>query len=256
MLFRSQSKGAALLFIDVDDFKKVNDSLGHEAGDKVLAMIANRLRGATRTSDVVARLGGDEFAAILYAIGSPDNAAHVAREMVAAIAAPFDTKPAAHVGVSIGIAMLPEDGDDPAILLRRADMAMYAAKTHGKNGFQFFSTEIDIRTHRHLELENGLREMLQAGREGLWVAYQPQICAATGELGGVEALVRWTLPDGSTISPGEFVPVAEKGSLINELGSWVLRRVCRDLAEMRRAGVEIPKVAVNVSPRQDRKSVV
>jgi diguanylate cyclase (GGDEF)-like protein len=243
--------GAALLFIDVDDFKKVNDSLGHEVGDQVLKMIGERMTAVLRSGDVVARLGGDEFAAILFGIGDPENAAKVARLMIESIAMPFPTQPtSSHVGLSMGVLLLPADDNDPAVLLRRADMAMYVAKTHGKNSFHFFSEAIDARVRSDLALEVGLRQALQEGGRGLWVAYQPQLCAQTRQLVGVEALLRWQREDGRQMSPGEFIPVAEQTGLIIEIGEWVLNQVCRDLATMRARGVDLPKVSVNVSPRQ------
>lgn len=241
----------ALLFIDVDDFKKVNDSCGHEVGDQVLQLIGARLKSATRSSDVVARLGGDEFAALLFGIGSSDNAATVARSMIELINEAFPTQPvSSHVGLSIGVALLTTDGNDPALLLRRADMAMYVAKTSGKNNVHFFSEEIDARVRGELALEAGLRQALTDEGHGLWVAYQPQLCAQTRQLQGVEALVRWQQDDGRLVSPAEFIPVAEKSGLITDLGDWVLSQVCRDLALMRAEGVELPRVAVNVSSRQ------
>lgn len=243
--------GAALLFIDVDDFKKVNDTLGHEVGDQVLRMIGERMMAVLRSGDVVARLGGDEFGVILYGIGDPENVARVARLMIEAVAAPLPTQPSqSHVGLSIGVLLLPADDNDPAVLLRRADMAMYVAKTSGKNSFSFFSEAIDARVRAELELEAGLRQALQEGGRGLWVAYQPQLCAQTRQLVGVEALARWRREDGRPVSPGEFIPVAEQTGLICELGDWVVNQVCRDLAAMRESGVDLPKVSVNVSPRQ------
>ena len=241
----------ALLYIDVDDFKKVNDCCGHEAGDQVLQLIGERLKAVARSSDVVARLGGDEFAVLLFGIGSSDNAAAVARSMIQAIDEVFPTEPVpSRVGLSIGVAMLKTDGDDPALLLRRADMAMYVAKTSGKNNLHFFSEEIDARVRGELALEVGLRQALMDEGRGLWVAYQPQLCAQTRRLVGVEALVRWQQDDGRLVSPAEFIPVAEKAGLITDLGDWVLGQVCRDLALMRSEGVELHKVAVNVSSRQ------
>ena len=246
-----ESVGAALLFIDIDDFKKVNDSLGHAVGDKALLLIGQRLSGVLRSGDVVSRLGGDEFGVILYGIGDPDNAARVARLMIEAMTVPLPTEPTpSHVGLSIGVLLLPCDDFDPTVLLQRADMAMYVAKTHGKNGFRFYSEAIDARVRSDLALEAGLRQALQAGGRGLWVAYQPQLCAQTRQLVGVEALVRWQREDGRQMSPAEFVPVAEQTGLIDELGDWVLKQVCRDLATLRARGVELPKVSVNVSPRQ------
>lgn len=248
---RREGKGGALLYFDVDDFKKVNDLCGHQTGDDVLQMIAERIKKTIRSGDIVARVGGDEFAAILFGVGTPENAAIVAEHMIRVIAEPFPTTPIpSHVGLSIGVAMIPADGDDAESLLRCSDMAMYVAKSLGKNCYQFFSTDINRKIQNQLEIEAELREALKADSAGLWVAYQPQICALTGKLKGVEALVRWTLASGKSISPGEFIPVAEKTGLIIDLGKWVLTRVCRDLAELRGLGIEIPKVAINVSPRQ------
>lgn len=246
-----ESGGAALLLIDVDDFKKVNDTFGHEMGDKVLRMIGTRMAGVLRPTDVVARIGGDEFGAILHGLTDTENAAKVARLMIDAAGEPFPTEPTpTHVGLSIGVAMLPADGTDPAALLRCADMAMYVAKRHGKNGFQFFSEHIDARVRGDLQLEAGLRQALKEGGRGLWVAYQPQLDALNRQLLGVEALLRWQRDDGQLVSPGEFIPVAEKSGLIVELGDWVLSQICRDLQLMRGAGLELLKVSVNVSPRQ------
>ncbi|MDP2367603.1 putative bifunctional diguanylate cyclase/phosphodiesterase [Rhodoferax sp.] len=246
-----ESGGAALLLIDVDDFKKVNDSFGHEVGDKVLRMIGTRMTGVLRPTDVVARIGGDEFGAILHGLTDTENAAKVARLMIDAVGEPFPTEPTpTHVGLSIGVAMLPADGSDPAVLLRSADMAMYVAKRHGKNGFQFFSEHIDARVRGDLQLEAGLRQALKDGGRGLWVAYQPQLDAHSRQLLGVEALLRWQRDDGQLVSPGEFIPVAERSGLIVELGDWVLSQICRDLQLMRGAGLELLKISVNVSPRQ------
>ena len=246
-----EARPAALLFLDVDDFKKVNDSFGHEIGDRVLSMIGERLYGIVRAGDVVARIGGDEFAAILYDIGDPDNAALVARDLIAAIAEPFATDPTpTHIGLSVGIAMMPADGDDPVALLRHSDMAMYVAKRLGKNRYQFFSEAIDGQVRHDLRLESALRHTLTAAQDGLWVAYQPKLCARTRRILGIEALARWRTEDGLTISPGEFIPVAEHTGLIAVLGDWLLEQICRDLAALRAAGVEPPRVAVNVSPHQ------
>lgn len=246
-----EPQGAALLLIDVDDFKKINDTLGHAMGDQALLMIGQRLTAELRSGDVVARLGGDEFAAILYGTGDADNAAKVARKMIETVAHPLLTTPTpSHVGLSIGVLLLPCDETDPTILLQRADMAMYVAKTHGKNGYRFFSDAIDARVRKDLELEASLRQALQNDGAGLWVAYQPQLHAQTLQLAGVEALVRWQQPDGQPVSPGEFIPVAERSGLISELGDWVLSQVCRDLASLRTQGIDLPKVSINVSPHQ------
>ena len=248
---KRDGKIGALLFIDVDNFKKVNDLCGHQAGDQVLLMIAERLQRSVRVSDIVARVGGDEFAVILFEIGSPESAAKVADQMIAAIAEPFPTQPIpSHVGLSIGLTMIPGDGDDVETLLRWSDMAMYVAKSQGKNRYQFFSDDINLKVSAELQLEAALRRALKASDGGLWVAYQPQVRAKTREIVGVEALLRWRLENGDLVSPGEFIPIAEKTGLIIDIGVWLVRQVCRDLAEMRRHGVEIQKVAVNLSPRE------
>ena len=248
---KREGKSGALLFIDIDDFKKVNDLCGHHAGDQVLLMIAERLKRAVRAADIVARIGGDEFAVVLADCGSPENAAKVADKMIATMAEPFPTEPiSSHVGLSIGLTMFPNDSDDPETLLRWSDMAMYVAKSHGKNRYQFFSEEINNNVHSKLQLESALREALIESDGGLWVAYQPQVDARTRELVGVEALMRWRLASGVLVSPGEFIPIAEKTGLIVELGVWLIRQICRDLAEMRTCGIDIQKVAVNVSPRE------
>lgn len=250
----------ALLFIDVDNFKKVNDLCGHQAGDQVLLMITERLLRTVRASDVVARVGGDEFAVILFEVGSPENAAKVADQMIAVIAEPFPTQPIpSHVGLSIGVAMIPGDGGDAETLLRWSDMAMYVAKSQGKNRYQFFSDDINLRISSELQLEAALRVALKAPDSGLWVAYQPQVSAQKRGIVGVEALIRWRRENGDFVSPGEFIPVAEKTGLIVNIGAWLIRRICRDLAQMREHGVEIQKVAVNLSPlefhprRQNRR---
>ena len=248
---KREEKCAALLFIDVDDFKKVNDLCGHSAGDQVLFMISERLKKTIRAADIIARVGGDEFAAILYGVGDADNAAIIADEMIAVISAPFPTTPiASHVGLSIGLAMIPNDSDDPDTLLRWSDMAMYVAKSQGKNRYQFFSESINAQVHGDLQLESDLRNALKTPEGGLWVAYQPQLCTKTGKIVGIEALIRWTRSNGQSIPPAAFIPIAEKTGLISDIGVWLMQRICLDLSLMRGHGIGFEKVAVNVSPRE------
>ena len=248
---KREERSGALLYLNVDDFKKVNDLCGHQAGDEVLQMIAVRLKKTIRAGDILSRVGGDEFAVLLFAIDQPEHAIRAANSMIATIAAPFPTEPTpCHVGLSIGITMIPSDSDDPTALLRGSNMAMYEAKSRGKNRYQFFSEEINQRVRTQLQIEVALRKALKSSDNGLWVAYQPQLCARTHRLTGVEALIRWKLDDRRNLSPGDFIPVAEKTGLIVDLGAWLIRRICLDLAALRKEGIDIPKVAINVSPRE------
>lgn len=246
-----EDEDAVLFMIDVDDFKKVNDLCGHLAGDQVLMMLASRLKKTVRADDVVARIGGDEFAAILFKVGGPENAHRIAEKMIEAITLPFPTEPApSHVGLSIGMTMLPCNSNDPATLIRRSDMAMYEAKSRGKNRAQFFSDEINHKVQEALEIEAELRRALQDPDTHLHVVYQPQACAKTGEIIGAEALIRWKLGSGRFVPPSDFIPVAEKTGLILEIGAWIVAQSCHDLAEMQQNGIDIPKIAINVSPRE------
>lgn len=251
---RREEKIGALILMDVDDFKKVNDLCGHMAGDQLLLMIAERLKKKLRSHDILARVGGDEFAVILHDIGTPEKAAMIAQSLITSVSEPFQTAPiASHVGLSIGLTMIPSDSDDPSTLMRWSEMAMYVSKSHGKNCYQFFSEQINDKVHGELRIEAELRRALGQQGRGLWVAYQPQVDTRTRRLIGVEALMRWKTEDGRTISPSEFIPIAEKTELITELGSWLLNHVCEDLGVLRAAGIDVPKVSVNLSPRELRE---
>ncbi|MDD5250497.1 MAG: EAL domain-containing protein [Rhodocyclaceae bacterium] len=241
--------GSALLFIDVDGFKKVNDMLGHNIGDRVLRGIGERLRATLRAADVIARIGGDEFGAILVDAVSPGAAARIATNLIGAMAQPFSPGGTpVYVGLSIGIAMVPQDGTAAEDLLHHADLAMYHAKQMGKGNHQFFSDEIGDMVRRRLDIEADLRQAIAHGE--LYVVYQPQVATATGAIAGLEALVRWRHASRGIILPGEFIPVAEESGLIMEVGRVVLAQVCRDIAELRGQGLRVPVVAVNVSARQ------
>ncbi|HEY1181528.1 MAG TPA: diguanylate cyclase, partial [Rhodocyclaceae bacterium] len=241
--------GSALLFIDVDGFKKINDRFGHSRGDQVLQEIGRRITYTLRAADVVARLGGDEFGAILVNTSNPADAAHVAESLVREAARPFLVGEAnAHIGFSIGIAMLPDDGEAAATLMHHADLAMYHAKSLGKSNYQFFSDTLDNAVRRRLDIEEGLRRAIRNAE--LSIVYQPQRAELDGLPMGVEALVRWTRPDGVPVAPSEFIPVAEESGLISDIGDFVLQQVCADINALRQRGLLVPIVAINLSGRQ------
>lgn len=236
----------ATLFIDLDRFKRVNDTQGHAAGDEVLWEIAKRLRHNVRGNDLIGRLGGDEFLAVLQNC-DVRRAAHVAGCILQGIYPPIiiNSKHEASVTISasIGIALYPQDGQDTDTLLRNADMAMYQAKSAGRNQVHFYAPEYERQAKEHLGLEIALRRALNA--QALNVVYQPKVDAA-GTLCGAEALVRWHSDTHGFISPARFIPVAEESGLIAEMDAWVLGEACRQLAEWRRAGLDVPNISVNV----------
>ncbi len=236
--------GVAVLFLDLDDFKVVNDGFGHEAGDRLLIQVAQRLRAAVRESDLVARLGGDEFTVLCRGTGDPSVASIAAGRLRGALSEPFDVAgQRRHVRVSIGCRVAAPGEVDPDVLLRDADAAMYQAKEAGKNRVELFSDATRARIMRRLELEQELRAALD--NDALEVHYQPQLDLTTGRLVGVEALVRW-----SQASPAEFIPVAEETGLIAPLGTWVLRTATHALATWHAQGLTPLTVTVNVSTRQ------
>ena len=239
----------ALLFIDLDRFKVINDSLGHEAGDLLLLEVANRLRNALRSSDVVARLGGDEFVVILDQCGRIDDVQHIATELLAALAKPMELAGhECHTTASIGIAMYPANGADAQTLTKNADMAMYLAKEDGKNGYRFFSNEVKTQSIERLSLESALRRALE--REQFSLNYQPKVDMETGQITGVEALLRWSHPDLGNVSPAQFIPLAEETGLIVPIGRWVLNEACAQAMAWQRRGLLPLSMAVNLSPRQ------
>ncbi|MES2194659.1 MAG: GAF domain-containing protein [Pseudomonadota bacterium] len=246
---RRYQRRFALLFIDLDRFKVINDSLGHDAGDMLLVEIASRLRGALRSSDVVARLGGDEFVVILEQTSERDDIEGIARELLAVLGEPLQLSGhECHTTASIGIAMYPSDGDDVQTLTKNADMAMYFAKEDGKNGFRFFTREIKTPSIERLTLESALRRALE--RDQFALHYQPKVDMATGQITGVEALLRWTHPELGVLSPMQFIPLAEETGLIVPIGRWVLREACAQNMAWQRRGLRPVSMAVNLSPRQ------
>lgn len=242
--------GSALLFLDLDGFKKVNDLYGHHAGDELLWAIGRRLIKSMRDTDTVARLGGDEFGIIIADCEAPDVVGRLAEQLVTKVGEPYKT--AGHtiqIGLSIGIALIPQDGSTGEELLRHADMAMYQVKAaSGKNKVEFFSERMGNTVRAHLDLESDLRPAITAGQ--LYVEYQPQVCARSRAILGMEALVRWRHPTRGFVSPGEFIPIAEESDLIIAVGNWVLHQVCKDIAAWRNQGLLVPPVAYNVSARQ------
>ena len=239
----------AVLFIDLDRFKLINDSLGHDAGDMLLVEIAGRLRGALRASDVVARLGGDEFVVILEQTSECDDVERIAGNLLSVLSEPLQLSGhECHITASIGIAMYPSDGGDVQTLTKNADMAMYLAKEDGKNGFRFFTREIKTQSIERLTLETALRRALE--RDQFALHYQPKVDMATGQITGVEALLRWTHPELGVLSPMQFIPLAEETGLIVPIGRWVLREACAQNMAWQRRGLRPVSMAVNLSPRQ------
>ena len=245
-----RSQGAcALLFIDLDHFKKINDSHGHQTGDLLLVAVAGRLRALLREADAIARLGGDEFIVASADPRTPEEVAHLAQRVVEALAQPYflDGK-TLHSGASVGISLFPADGADAATLLRHADTALYAAKGWGRGNFQFFSSAMNAAAHERLQLENRLWLAFEQGE--FEVLLQPQVCLASARIIGAEALLRWHHPELGMVGPDRFIPIAEESGLILALGDWVLQRAAELLGEWRRAGLDRLRLAVNLSARQ------
>ena len=248
-LARRRSNQLAVLFLDLDHFKTVNDSLGHHAGDLLLTEVARRLRAAVRDADVVARQGGDEFLIVMADIAAPADAAAVAAKLLAAVTAPFDIEGhTVSVAPSIGISAFPRDGTTADELIRNADSAMYSAKGNGRGQYQFFTKALSDAAFDALGKESALREAVRNG--DFVLHYQPQISLATSKITGVEALVRWRRADGKLIGPNEFIAFAEERGLIGAIGRWVLAEACRQNKEWQAAGLPKISVAVNVSPLQ------
>lgn len=244
----------ALLFIDLDRFKVVNDTLGHAFGDMLLEKAAKRLTGCVREADTVARLGGDEFTIILRDIHQSADAALVAEEVIESIGKPFQLDGnEAFIGASIGITIYPNDADDPSTMLRNADMAMYKAKEAGRNAFRFFTPEMDEQALTRMSLEYDLRHALH--RDEFSLCYQPILETESGALVGVEALLRWTHPERGSVPPSEFIPVAEDTGVIMELGEWVLRSACRQAKIWRDAGHPEFWMSVNLSSAQIKRGL-
>lgn len=244
---RQNKERLALLYIDLDEFKGVNDSLGHDAGDRMLKIIAHRLDYVVQEGDLTARLSGDEFCMLVNNINEERAAKDVAVQCLNTINEPLQIGPQIiRPRCSIGIAHFPEDGDDPQSLLKAADTAMYVAKEEGKQCYAFYEPEMTERAERRLQLEQDLRRAIEQNELELY--YQPQVDLKTGKMTGVEALARWNHTTKGMISPAEFIPIAERIGAINTLGEWVLNTACRQAAEWKEMGLAHILVAVNISP--------
>jgi diguanylate cyclase (GGDEF)-like protein/PAS domain S-box-containing protein len=241
-----------VLFVDLDRFKLVNDTLGHPVGDRVLREVALRLGQCVRADDTVGRISGDEFAVVLADLKRPEDAGVVAQKILEALARPFALEQSeTFVSASIGISLYPTDGEDADTLLRNADMAMYRAKKASRNAYRFFTAKMNDRTVRKLQLHTDLRHAVE--RREFTLHYQPKVELAGGTLTGMEALLRWTHPQRGAVSPAEFIPALEESGLIIPVGDWVIEEACAQLKRWRDAGFAPAPVAINLSPKQFRK---
>jgi diguanylate cyclase (GGDEF)-like protein/PAS domain S-box-containing protein len=239
----------ALLYIDLDHFKDVNDSLGHSCGDRLLVAIAKRLRGCISADDMVVRMSGDEFIVIAQGLPAASAVDYIARRIQEALSAPIEIEGVRlSIISSIGISLCPADGTNLEQLLKHADIALYRAKSRGRGNHQFFTGDMQAELSDRLELEHALRRAIDGGQ--LFIEYQPSFDLDTGAPAGFEALVRWNHPHLGIVPPGRFIPIAEQGNLILELGLWVLRHVCRQLADWHLEGLPLLPVSINVTPRQ------
>jgi diguanylate cyclase (GGDEF)-like protein/PAS domain S-box-containing protein len=251
---RREGKQLALLIMDLDRFKSVNDSLGHLAGDELLQQVAGRIAASLRDVDMVARLGGDEFVVLLEDITKSDDAARIAEDIISDLSKPFNLVQGhdVQIGVSIGISLYPQHGDCPDALMDHADAALYQAKGAGRGRFAYFSKELTEAAQERMALETRLRHALE--QQELRVFYQPQVDIISGRVIGAEALLRWLDPVEGLVMPSQFIPIAEETGLIVEIGAWVLREACRQGQEWLDEGLPPITLAVNVSAHQFRRS--
>jgi len=239
----------AVIFIDLDNFKEVNDSLGHSTGDRLLTEVGQRLLDCVRESDTVARLGGDEFVIVLDNVANSGVVSAVLGKLKDTLGRPVSLDGyELFVTASMGISLYPEDGQDPEVLLRNADSAMYYVKREGRNHWGFYSQKMNEQSRRRLQLTSGLRRAIEQDQFSL--VYQPQLALDSHSVCGAEALVRWVHPELGVISPLEFIPLAEDIGIIEEIGDWVLSNSCRQMAAWCKQGVCLPRISVNVSARQ------
>jgi diguanylate cyclase (GGDEF)-like protein/PAS domain S-box-containing protein len=250
---RRSGRGFAVVWLDLDHFKEINDTLGHGVGDRILQDVAARLRDCVREEDAVARLGGDEFLLLLVSVRHKEEAAHVATKILSRVGEPFRVDGhELHVTTSAGIALFPQDGEDAATLLKNADAAMYQAKEQGRNAYQICDQAAQQHTLERLDLNNRLRVGIE--HEEMALFYQPQVELSTGRIVGAEALLRWLHPERGLLLPGEFLPLAEDMGLIVPLGEWVLRKACGDARAWGERGLPPVRISVNISVRQCQQS--
>ncbi|HUP46196.1 MAG TPA: EAL domain-containing protein [Thermoanaerobaculia bacterium] len=254
-LAQRRRRTVAVLFLDLDHFKVVNDSLGHSVGDELLKQVALRLRSAVRDGDTVARVGGDEFTIVLQDLSDRDDAEIVAKKVLRTIAQPIELdEHRLYVTTSIGITVFPDDGDDAETLLKNADSAMYRAKAEGRNTYHISTKELSRSVQERMTLESGMHGAMERNEFEIW--YQPQIDVRTMRVVGMEALLRWKHPSRGVIPPAEFISVAEERGFIVVIGDWVLRKACEQANDLRRRGYRDLRVAVNISPRQFREQTL
>lgn len=256
-LIRAQRRNGivALLFVDIDRFKIVNDSLGHQAGDRLLVDVAQRLRESVRANDTVARYAGDEFVVVLADVASVDDVTQMATRIMESLAAPINIdNQSLRVTLSIGASLYPRDGCEASMLIKNADTAMYRSKELGRNRFQFFTAELNDQLVARLKMEAALREAVERGE--FFLEYQPQLDLRSRRIVGYEALVRWRHPELGVVSPLEFIPLAEETGLIVPIGEWVLRSACRQAKAWQDAGLRPDSIAVNVSASQLRDGLL
>ena len=253
MRARRGNKKIGVLFFDLDRFKTVNDTLGHQTGDVLLGMVVERLTTRVRSGDLLARLGGDEFAIMLEDIDGPLALEGAAKKILSAFEEPFEIGPRqVSITASVGITIYPNDTNDPMVLLNNADMAMYQAKERGRNNFKFFTQHMHEEIIEYHRLENDLRNALLNDEFALM--YQPQIGLADGKVHALEALLRWNHPERGFLLPAEFISVAEESGHIVPIGLWVLERVCRQLREWQAQGVPLLRISINIAPANFHQS--
>jgi len=244
-----EQENLGIMFIDLDRFKDINDSLGHDIGDGVLQEVTSRLLQCLRQSDTVARMGGDEFVVLLEHVEEPETYAILAKKIIASLAVPMSVGGhTVQIGASIGIACCPDDGNDATSLMKQADAAMYSAKSVGRGTYRFFQASMTEKAGQRLQLEMELRSAVGNGELELF--YQPKVSLITGAPCGVEALVRWRHPRRGLVSPADFIPIAEETRIIDDLGNWVLEEACRQAQAWQEEGLGRIKIAVNISARQ------